>query len=74
MKVRWEIDDGYVGGDRPQCTEIPNEDLEGLDEEQQLAVVEQYIQEDFEHKASPCWDYNRVQELLAELRSKTEEE
>lgn len=27
MRVTWEVDDGYVGGKRPQHTEIPDDEL-----------------------------------------------
>ena len=50
MKVTWEVEDGYVGKSRPQTTEIPDEDLEGLDEAQKEKVIAEAIQEDFDSK------------------------
>jgi len=48
MLVRWEVEDGYAGKHRPQWTEIPNEELEGLPEDEREKLIEQYVQEDFE--------------------------
>lgn len=48
MHVRWEVEDGYAGKHRPQYTEIPDEELEGLTKEEREKLIEQYVQEDFE--------------------------
>jgi len=29
MKIRWEVEDGYVGRSRPHYITVPDEDLEG---------------------------------------------
>ena len=49
MKVKWEIDDGYIGGSRPQITEIPDDVINGcMDDQEKQMVIDEYIQSDFE--------------------------
>ena len=48
MRVTWEVEDGYAGKNRPQFTDIPNEDLEGLDEDERKQLIEDYVRQDFE--------------------------
>lgn len=73
MRVTWEVDDGYAGKSRPQHTEVPDEELEHLTEEEQLRLIEEYIQEDFDNRMSPCWGHDRVVAELAELRARFEQ-
>jgi hypothetical protein len=47
MKVIWQVDDGYVGKERLHTTYIPDDELEGLDEFEKDAVIEEYVSEDF---------------------------
>lgn len=60
MIVHWEVEDGYVGKSRPQETEIPNEELEGLSEEDRQALIHEYVQDDFDRTIS--WAIVRVEE------------
>jgi len=48
MRVQWEVQDGYAGKSRPQFTDIPDEELEGLSEEERQLVIEDYVQSEFE--------------------------
>lgn len=49
MKVRWEVEDGYVGGSRPHYTEVDDEELAECETEQERQnLIDEYIQEDFE--------------------------
>ena len=55
MKVRWQVDDGYVGG-RPQSTEIDDDELEEYEtEEDKQWFIDQCVQEDFEQKITWCY-------------------
>lgn len=47
MKMAWAIDDGYMGS-RPQFTEIPDEELEDLNEDERQKLIEKYVQDDFD--------------------------
>lgn len=51
MRVKWEVDDGYVGGSRPHFTDVPDDELAecdtDLDREQ---LINDYIEEDFRQK------------------------
>ena len=56
ITVHWQIEDGYVGGSRPQETVIrPYEDLgqeewEEMTESEREEFIQQCVQEDFEQK------------------------
>ena len=53
MKVRWEVEDGYVGKSRPQYTEIDDEELEDYPEgEERENFINECIQDDFDQKIS----------------------
>lgn len=52
VKVRWQVDDGYAGGSRPQSLTIPDEDFEDMTEEEKEAYIEECIQDDFNNKIS----------------------
>ena len=52
MIVHWEVSDGYVGGSRPQESEIPDSELEGMDEEERVDFINKWVQEDFEQSIS----------------------
>ena len=53
MRIRWEIDDGYAGGSRPQYTEIPNYELAECEtDEERERLIREYIQQDFETTVS----------------------
>lgn len=53
MKVTWEVDDGYVGGSRPQTVEVDDNELADCEnEEQRRQLIEDYVQEDFENKVT----------------------
>lgn len=74
MKVRWSVDDGYVGKSRPQYTnisleEIPDdiEDLESL-----MEYVNDYIYEDFISRIS--FGVEDAEELIAAWRKRLEED
>lgn len=48
MKVRWEINDGYMGGSRPHETEVDDDDLAECETEQEKEnLIEEYVHEDF---------------------------
>lgn len=50
MKVKWVVNDGYVSGGRYHYTEIPDEDLEDLSDEEREEMISDYIEEDFRQK------------------------
>lgn len=59
ITVKWEVEDGYVGGDRPHCTKIDLlmdfdtiEEWESLPEEKKREYIADIVQEDFEQKIS----------------------
>jgi hypothetical protein len=58
MKITWMIEDGYVGASRYQHLEIPDEDMEDMDDEAKEKYIEEYIQNDFNDKIS--WSYKII--------------
>jgi len=48
MRVTWQVVDGYECGGRPQETVIDDDDLDGLNEYDQQAYIEECVQHDFE--------------------------
>lgn len=55
MIIRWQVQDGYCGGSRPQTTHIDDEELKEFEtDEEREEFIESYIQEDFEQTISWC--------------------
>ena len=55
MTVTWEVEDGYCGKSRPQYTDVPDEELAHCEtEDERQALIEEYIQSDFEQRISWC--------------------
>ena len=52
MKITWEVEDGYCGKSRPQKTEIDDEALEGLNQEEIENYIYDRVQEDFDQRIS----------------------
>lgn len=51
MIVEWEVEDGYVGACRMQQTKVPDEELKACDDdEERMALINEYIEEDFLQK------------------------
>lgn len=53
MKIRWEVEDGYVGKSRPQQTVIPDDEIAQCNTpEERERLIEDYVREDFQNKIS----------------------
>lgn len=62
MKVKWEVEDGYVGKSCPHFTDVPDDELEECEtEEEKGDLIDSYIKEDFEQKITYHWDYSIVE-------------
>ena len=68
MEINWTVDDGYMGGARPQITDIDdNFILEDCDDlEEALGYIEEIVNEDFESKIG--WEYNNYDKIKSELQ------
>ncbi len=60
MRVYWAVDDGYVGKNRPHHTDIEDEDLEGLTDDERRDTIAEIVQEDFDQSIS--WYIDRIEE------------
>lgn len=62
MNVSWEVEDGYCGG-RPQHTEVPDDELLELEAiEEKKALIEEYVEADFEQNITwhfTNWDHTK---------------
>ena len=56
MKIKWQVEDGYVGKARPQYTTIPDEDFKGMSEEEREQYIEDWVQNEFENNISYGWE------------------
>lgn len=69
MKITWEVNDGYVGGSRPQYSNIDeNEIMDCGDVDSAMDCIFDLIQEDFENNIR--WslsDYDYIKEKVKKL-------
>lgn len=55
MKVRWQVEDGYMGKSRPQYTKIDDDDwLDCESDDERDLLIEEYIQQDFDERMTWC--------------------
>ena len=52
MKVKWNVDTGYVNREPPRVLEIDDEDLEDMTDEQKEQYINDCIEEDFRNRIS----------------------
>lgn len=64
MKIKWEVEDGYAGGNRPHYVEIPDSDFADLTDAQVEALIHDSVQDAFEMNIQPAWDMNQFDEAL----------
>lgn len=51
MQVKWLVEDGYVGPEAPQYTEVPDDELaECESDEEREELISSYIDEDFQQR------------------------
>ena len=55
MKIRWNIDTGYVHKMPCWEFEIPDEDLHGAEGWELEDIIDDYVQEQMEHHIFPFW-------------------
>lgn len=51
ITVTWKVDDGYVNNG-PHTTQIDDDEMEGLSEQEQELLIEEAVQADFENNVS----------------------
>lgn len=61
IEITWEVEDGYVGGSRPQTTYIDRDEWDACEtEDERQTLIEQYVHEDF--LATITWNVTEVNE------------
>ncbi len=67
MEIHYEVEDGYVGGHRPQSFEISDSEIKDQAEsvEDALRYIDECTQEDFENKVTFYYeDYLKMTEKI----------
>jgi hypothetical protein len=66
---RWEIDDGYVGRDRPQYVKIHLDDLCKCKTATEVEIlVSKIIRDEYENKFGPSWDSKEMAGVISAWR------
>jgi plasmid maintenance system killer protein len=66
-RIRWSVDDGYVG-DGPQYTRVKLDDFfDDASVEEIASQIEQSIQEDFEMNIHPSYSMDDVNALASQI-------
>ena len=64
IKVRWEVDDGYAGGSRPQMCAVELDDFQHCDDESAVRdQLSEIIQDEFTNRIS--WFMKNEDEVVA---------
>lgn len=61
----YEIDDGYVGGSRPQRFNVDPEDFRDMSYEQMAALLDEIAHEEMQQRVTAC--VLRVQETIEDI-------
>ncbi len=59
MRVVWEVENGYAGKARPHYTDIPDDELDGLNEDAIDDLIEHYVEKDFRNRVWFRWRIER---------------
>lgn len=50
LKIRWQVDDGYAGGSRPQYSFVDKEEYDSCEtEEEKQELVDTIVRQDFDN-------------------------
>jgi hypothetical protein len=67
MKVKWELDDGYLGASRPHWVEIPEDEFRDCTTKKEVnEVIEEFVQDDFNGRVSFVWSTDDCIAILPE--------
>lgn len=64
--IKWEVEDGYVGGARPQETEIDIDDFIHDDEDDLEQILDDVVGDDFETKIT--YSISNMNEVIAAIK------
>jgi hypothetical protein len=66
FKVKWEVEDGYVGKARPQTSEMDEDDFDGCETRVDVErVILDFVQEDFNQQIS--WSVTGLDDLIDDV-------
>lgn len=78
FEAKWEVDDGYRGGSRPQTTQIhPDCVDDDMTKDDLIELFSELIQDSFDNKIAPCWKESEEQRFVdwaQKIQSKVSEE
>lgn len=55
MIIKWNVDTGYVTRIPDFTLEIDDYELEGLSEEEQNALIDEYVEQEFQNRMNIYW-------------------
>ena len=69
MEIEWEVEDGYIGGSRPQSLTLISDDFENCKTvEDAMEVVNEAVQEDFRQTVTyKITNYDEIKKKLEYL-------
>lgn len=68
VQIMWEVEDGYVGGNRPHFTDIHLADLAHVESKEELVrLIEAIVRDDFDSRIYETWDENQVDGIWEQL-------
>lgn len=74
MRVRYDIEDGYMGPDAPQYVEISDDDLIDCDTpEERAQLISDEVQFHFDQNVYPYWDNSQLADWEDEHQKELEE-
>lgn len=75
IKIKWQADDGYVGGARPQTLHLdPDDFIDCENIEEGMDLVSREVQNDFAQKVSPSYDDEAVRKQIEAMLADRKEE
>ena len=75
IDIRWNVEDGYAGGSRPQYTRFNLWDFDGLETEHQVReYIEDVIFDDFRQRISFYTNESSVEDAVEEIMAYLKEQ
>ncbi len=62
FEIKWEVEDGYVGGDRPQYVTIEASDFEDMSEDEIREEINNLVEEEFNQRIT--WYVDNIEDAV----------
>lgn len=78
VKIKYEVEDGYAGNNRPQYVEVSADDFafcsDFNDVDELKQIIEDLVQDDFASKIEPTYDPDEALDAIKDLIEVLKEE